>query len=46
MKGETEMTDHWEKHNAAMKPEEELEEELDEEGLTVGEAEKEHFGED
>ena len=40
------MKDHWERHSAFMKPEEELEEELDEEGLSMKEAESEHFEEE
>ena len=40
------MKDKWEKFMAFMKPHEELEEELEEEGTNVEEVEKEHFGED
>ena len=40
------MKDKWQEHTAFMKSDEQLEEELEEDGVSVEEAEKEHFGED
>jgi len=40
------MTDKWEEHGADFKAPEELEEELEEDGSSIEEAEKEHFGKD
>jgi len=40
------MTDKWEEHAADFKAPEVLEEELEEDGLSIKDAEAEHFGED